>query len=70
MGLIALFESQATGYTNSSQADACSLRRHPMLQPWPNNPPVADSKLFTGVVNALLIEAAAVALIVLLYWLF
>ena len=41
-----------------------------MLQPWPNAPPVVDSKLFTGVRNGLLIEAGAVALIVLLYWLF
>ena len=41
-----------------------------MLQPWPNDPPVVDSKFFAGVLNALLIEAGAVALIVLLYWLF
>jgi hypothetical protein len=41
-----------------------------MLQPWPNDPPVVDSKLFTGVWHGLLIEAGVVALIVLLYWLF
>jgi hypothetical protein len=70
MGLIAPFQSETTGYTYRSRADVCSLRRHPMLQPWPNDPPVVDSKLFIGLLNGLLIEAGAVALIVLLYRLF
>jgi hypothetical protein len=41
-----------------------------MLQLQSNDLPVVDSNLFTGVLNGLLIEAGAVALIVLLYWLF
>jgi hypothetical protein len=41
-----------------------------MLQLRTNDLPVVDSNLFTGIRNALLIEAGVAALIVLLYWLF
>jgi hypothetical protein len=41
-----------------------------MLRLQTNDLPVVDSNLLVGILNGLLIEAGAVALIVLLYWLF
>jgi hypothetical protein len=40
-----------------------------MLQHWPNDP-ADDGNAVAGVWHALLIEAAVVAVVLLLYWLF